>query len=86
MPSADGDVPDFGAARGAVGALDVEDDDVFAGFFRKNRKWFDATMKENILQTAVEISIAFRGENKEEHAFMENLKKLLYKKPDVHFL
>ena len=60
--------------------------DVFAGFFRKNRKWFDAAMKENILQTAVEISIAFRGENKEEHAFMENLKKLLYKKPDVHFL
>ena len=55
--------------------------DAFAGFFRKNRGWFDPAMKENILQTAVDISIAFRGENKDEHALMENLKKLLDKKP-----
>ena len=54
--------------------------DAFAGFFRKNREWADATMKENILQTAVDISLAFRGENKDEHAFMENLKMLLDRK------
>ena len=54
--------------------------DIFAGFFRKNREWVDAVMKENILQTAVDISLAFRGENKDEHAFMENLKMLLDRK------
>ena len=54
--------------------------DAFAVFFRKNREGIDAAMKENILQTAVDISLAFRGENKEELALMENLKKLLSKK------
>ena len=37
-------------------------------------------MKENILQTVVDISLAFRGENKDEHDFMENLKMLLDRK------
>lgn len=60
--------------------------DAFAGFLRKNREGIDAAMKNNILQTAVDISLAFRGENKDEHALMENLKKLLSKKPDVHCL
>ena len=55
--------------------------DAFAGFLRKNREGIDAAMKNNILQTAVDISLAFRGENKDEHALMENLKKLLSKKP-----
>ena len=54
--------------------------DAFSGFFRKNRERVDDAMKENILQTAVDISLAFRGENKEEHTLMENLKKLLLKK------
>jgi hypothetical protein len=55
--------------------------DAFAIFFSKNRQLVNAAMRENILQTAVDISLAFRGENKNEHAFVENLKKLLYKKP-----
>lgn len=49
----------------------------FAEFFRKNRQWVDDALRENILQTAVDISLAFRGENKSEHAFIEKLKKLL---------
>lgn len=55
--------------------------DAFAVFFSKNSHLVDAAMRENILQTAVDISLAFRGENKNEHAFIENLKKLLYIKP-----
>ncbi|MDB5247855.1 MAG: hypothetical protein JWQ40_2249 [Segetibacter sp.] len=54
--------------------------DAFAVFLNKNRKLVDAEMKENILQTAVDISLAFGGENKNERAFVENLKKLLDKK------
>ncbi len=54
--------------------------DVFAGFYSKNRKWFDAAIQENILQTTVDISLSFRGKNKEEDAFIKNLKKLLDKK------
>ena len=40
--------------------------DAFAAFFRKNRQLVDTAMRENILQTAVDISLAFRGENKNE--------------------
>ena len=54
--------------------------DLFVVFFKKNLEWIDTEMKQNILQTAVDISIAFRGENKEEHIFMESFKKLLNKK------
>ena len=54
--------------------------DLFVAFFKKNLEWIDTEMKQNILQTAVDISIAFRGENKVEHIFMESFKKLLNKK------
>lgn len=50
---------------------------IFAVFVRKHHKWVDAGLKENILQTAVDISVAFRGKNKDEHAVMKNLKSLL---------
>lgn len=59
---------------------------VFTRFFLKNREWFDPGMKINILQTAIDIALAFKGENKEEHAFIENLKKLLDKNPGVLLL
>ena len=49
----------------------------FETFFQKNRHLVDATMRTNILQTAIDISLAFKGENKMEHVFIENLKKML---------
>ncbi|MDB5190611.1 MAG: hypothetical protein JWQ96_174 [Segetibacter sp.] len=54
--------------------------EAFAIYFRKNWQGVDTAMRENILQTAVDVSLAFRGENKSEQVFIESLKKLLYKK------
>jgi len=47
----------------------------FAIFFLKNRQLIDTKMKDDILQTAVDISLSFRGENKEErrHRKPENV-------------
>lgn len=39
----------------------------------------DAAFKENILQTAVDISLAFNGESKEEPTLITNLTGLLHK-------
>ena len=53
--------------------------DVFAKFCCKNREWMSVAMKENMLQTTVDISLAYGGENREEHIFITNLTALLSK-------
>jgi len=52
---------------------------VFAAFCCKNHEWMSAAFKANILQTAVDISLAFNGESKEEHILLPNLAALSQK-------
>jgi hypothetical protein len=52
---------------------------VFSAFCCKNHERMDAALKEKILQTAVDISLAFNSESKEEHALITSLTAMLRK-------
>ncbi|MFY7651326.1 MAG: hypothetical protein ACOVQE_01420 [Chitinophagaceae bacterium] len=64
---------DFAESEG-IGTYSLAD---FGSFFHQNKQKFNNLIITNILATAEAVAAAFKGQNKSEKAFIDDLDKLL---------